>query len=145
MKRLVKTAKLHVVDTGLACALLRLDADDLVADRKIFGQLGETFVLQELRRQASGNDADLRFHHLRDKDQDEVDIVIERGARRLVGVEVKVGQTVRTSDFKGLRKLQRATGERFACGVVVYDGEACLPFGERLWALPIRRLWDGLA
>ena len=53
LKRLVKTPKLHVGDTGLAAALLDVSVDALVADRVLLGRFFETFVFQELRRQAS--------------------------------------------------------------------------------------------
>lgn len=142
LSRLVKTPKLHVTDTGLACALLGLDADALWADKIMFGQLLETFVYQELRRLASGETQEVRFHHYRDRDGYEVDIVLERGAGELVGVEVKAGATVTAADFRGLRKLQEAAGERFRAGVVVYDGETSARFGDGLFALPISALWD---
>jgi predicted AAA+ superfamily ATPase len=142
LSRLVKTPKLHVCDTGLACALLGMDPAALTADRETFGQLLETFVYQELRRQASWHEDDLSFFHFRDKDGVEVDIVLERGARLLAGVEIKLGATVTAADFRGLRKLADVAGKRFAAGVVLYDGEACLPFGERLFAVPIRALWE---
>ena len=140
--RLVKTAKLHAGDTGVACALLGTSADKLWADRELYGQMLETFVVGELRRQASGHESLVAFHHLRDRDGTEVDVVLERSHRQLVGVEVKASSTVRAKDFRGLRKLQEAVGERFTAGVVLYDGGATLPFGDRLWAVPIRRLWE---
>lgn len=142
LSRLVKTAKLHAGDTGVACALLGLDADALWADRALYGQMLETFVYQELRRQASGHEDLIAFHHLRDRDGTEVDLVLERAGRQLVGVEVKAAATVRSTDFRGLRKLREAVGARLTAGVVLYDGEDTLPFGEGLWAVPIRSLWD---
>lgn len=142
LSRLVKTPKLHIGDTGLACALLGIDAATLVADRDLFGQLLETFVFQELRRQASSHRDALSFLHFRDRDDFEVDIVIERGAREIAGVEVKASATVWPSDFRGLRKLKDASGRRFACGVVLYDGETSASFGEKLFAVPVRALWD---
>jgi uncharacterized protein len=142
LSRLIKTPKLHLTDTGLCCALLGLDAAALAHDRNTLGQLLETFVYQELRRQASWRDDDIRFHHFRDKDGAEVDIVLERGAREVVGVEVKASATVTGSDFRGLRKLAGAAGQRFVAGVVMYDGEASVSFGDRLYAVPIRALWE---
>jgi len=71
-----------------------------------------------------------------------VDLVLERGGRLVAGIEVKAAGTVRAADFRGLQKLRRAAGERFANGVVLYDGEAEAPFGERLYAVPLRRLWE---
>ncbi len=142
LSRLVKTPKLHLTDTGVACALLGVDAADVAADRPLLGQVLETFVFQELKRQASGHDDEFRFFHFRDKDGAEVDVVIERGTRAIAGVEVKASATVKAADFNGLKKLRAATGKRFVAGVVLYDGEATVGFGERLYAVPVRALWE---
>jgi len=142
LSRLIKTPKLHVGDTGLACSLLGIDAPGLIADRPLLGQLLETFVFQELRRQASWHDEPLTFYHYRDKDGVEVDIVIEQGSRALAGVEIKASATVTAADFRGLRKLKDASGKRFVSGVVVYDGETSASFGENLYAVPLRALWE---
>ncbi len=142
LSRLIKTPKLHLGDTGLACALLGVDAAALHADRPLLGQLLETFVFQELRRQASWHEDRLASFHYRDKDGVEVDIVIERGARELVGVEVKAAATVSAADFRGLRSLREATGKRFVGGVVFYDGETSASFGDGLRAVPLQALWE---
>ncbi len=141
LSRLIKTPKVHLGDTGLACALLGLDAAALWEDRALYGQLLETFVYQELRRQASWHEEPFAFHHFRDKDGDEVDVVLESGGK-LSGVEVKAAATVSSTDFRGLRKLQSAVGTRFVAGVVLYDGDAVVPFGESLYAVPLSRLWE---
>jgi len=142
LSRLVKTPKLHVGDTGLACALLGADAAALRTDRPLLGRLLETFVLLELRRQASWHEQPHSFFHYRDRDGAEVDVVIERGAHQVAGVEVKAAATVTAADFRGLRKLKDAAGKRFAGGVVVYDGETSASFGEQLHAVPLRALWE---
>jgi hypothetical protein len=142
LSRLIKTPKVHMGDTGIACALLGLDAEALAADRATFGQLLETFVYQELRRQAGGLVDEVRFQHYRDKDGAEVDIVLEGAAGRLAGVEVKASATVTATDFRGLRRLAAATGSQFTAGVVLYDGEVGVSFGDRLSAQPIRTLWE---
>ena len=140
--RLIKTPKLHLCDTGLAAALLGFDAASLWADRAAFGQLLETFVFQELRRQASWQAASVGFFHFRDKDGAEVDVILERGVKAVAGIEVKASATVTASDFRGIRKLKAATGTRFAAGVVLYDGENVVRFGDDLFAVPIRGLWE---
>jgi predicted AAA+ superfamily ATPase len=142
LSRLVKTPKLHVGDTGVACALLGLDAVALARDRGVLGQFLETFVYQELRRQASWYGDEVRFHHYRDRDGSEVDLVLERGARTVAGIEVKAAATVTTSDLGGLRKMKAAAGNAFAAGIVLYDGEASVGFGDRLYAIPIRAVWE---
>jgi len=140
--RLIKTPKLHLGDTGLACAVLGRSSSVLNQDRTQLGPLLETFVFQELRRLASWNDHHHDFFHFRHKDGAEVDIVIERGAHQVVGVEVKSAATVTSADFKGLHKLKQACGDRFVAGVVLYDGELSIRFGPNLHALPLRWLWE---
>ena len=118
LSRLIKTPKLHLGDTGLACALLGVGEAALAADRTLLGQLLETFVFQELRRQASWGDLPIAFHHFRDKDGAEVDIVLERGGQEVAGIEVKAAATVTAADFRGMHKLKQAAGKRFKAGVV---------------------------
>lgn len=74
----------------------------------------------------------------------EVDMVISRGVARLAGVEVKAAATVTVTkgDFRGLHKLKEAAGKRFACGVVLYDGETSAGFGDGMYAVPVRALWE---
>ena len=141
LSRLVKTPKLHMGDTGIACALLGLDAAQLRQDRATLGQMLETFVFQELRRQDSWDDARATFYHFRDRDGAEVDIVLERGGK-VAGVEVKAAATVLPPDFRGLRKLREAAGDRFASGVVIYDGETTASFGDGFFAVPVRTMWE---
>jgi hypothetical protein len=68
--------------------------------------------------------------------------VAERGAFDIAGIEVKASGTVAATDFRGLRRLREVTGDRFKAGVVLYDGETCLGFGDRLFAVPVRMLWE---
>ncbi len=130
---------MHLTDTGLASALLGVNSKTLWQDKALLGQLLETFIYQELRKYADWFETDLKFYHFRNKDKVEVDIIIEQG-RQLAGIEVKASATITQSDFKGLNKLKEACGERFSAGVVFYDGENILPFGEKLFAVPISLL-----
>ena len=142
ISRLIKTPKVHLGDTGVACSLLGLDVKNLTRDRERLGHLIETFVFQELRRQASWHEMEISFYHFRNKDKIEVDIVLERAAHEVAGIEVKASATVTSKDFRGLRKLKQASKGRFTKGVVLYDGETSASFGDGLYALPIRTLWE---
>ena len=139
LSRLIKTPKVHFSDTGLACSLLGVSSAELWQDKAILGQLLETFIYQELRKYADWFDDHLNFFHFRNKDKVEVDIIIERG-RNLVGVEIKAAATVTINDFKGLNKLKLSCPEQFIAGVVFYDGDSIVPFGEGLYAVPISLL-----
>lgn len=80
--------------------------------------------------------------HFRTSAGQEVDIVLENRKRELVGLEVKASATVSEADFKGLKTFQELVGDRLKNGVVLYTGSKALPFGRRLWALPIYALWS---
>lgn len=142
LSRLIKTPKIHMGDSGLAAALLGADAPALQKDRALLGQLLETMVVQELRRLASWHTEHHDFHHFRDKEGNEVDVVLERGAQALAGVEVKASSTVTAADFKGMRMLRDGAGKRFQAGVVLYDGDKILRFEEDLFAVPLTALWE---
>jgi len=141
LSRLIKTPKLHMCDTGLACSLLGLDAERLWQDRTLLGRILETFVFQELRRQASWYEEMIFFSHFRNKDKLEVDVVLEC-AGKIAGIETKAASTVTGDDFKGLRILQDVAQKSFTTGVVLYDGDAVVPFGKNLYAVPLSRLWE---
>jgi predicted AAA+ superfamily ATPase len=82
------------------------------------------------------------MYHFRTKDWAEVDVVLEAADGRVAGVEVKAAASVSAGDFRGLRTLRDAAGDGFVAGVVLYCGSQTLPFGERLWAVPMAALWD---
>jgi predicted AAA+ superfamily ATPase len=141
VKRLVKTPRLHFLDSGLLAAILGVTGERIARDRALFGPLLETFVFSEILKQSTWLDEQCSLSHYRDKDQDEVDIVVENEGGELVGIEVKAAASVNAHDFKGLLKLADATGEALRLGLVLYDGEQTVPFGDRMMAAPMSCMW----
>lgn len=142
LSRLVKTPKLHFIDTGLLAALREDELARLSDHKTRFGALLESFVVSELMKLASWSDRRLSFSHYRTKDMDEVDVVIEDRRGRIIGIEVKASATVKSDDFRGLRQLQAAVGDRFVRGLVLHDHDRITPFAERLQAAPLSILWS---
>jgi uncharacterized protein len=137
----LKTAKVHFVDSGLCAALADLAASDWMDERQRFGHLLESFVLEQLVAQAAWTDPDLRFWHYRDKEKNEVDVVLTRG-RSVWGVEVKASATIDHRAARGLVKLAEQCGDEFAMGIVLYAGRDILRLGDaRMLAVPISLLW----
>jgi predicted AAA+ superfamily ATPase len=134
--RTVAAPKIIFTDPGIASFLSGGPVSDVAV-----GALLENFVLGELARQLSWSRTSARLHHFRDRDQHEVDAILEDNAGRIVGVEVKASETIRSDDFRGLRILQRRLGERFRAGFVLYCGAEALSFGTGCTALPISALW----
>lgn len=140
-KRQVKAPKLYIADPGLMASMVGADARRVREDDGLAGALFETFVAVELERQASWMPSPISFWHYRDGER-EIDIMVEAPSGEVVGIEVKAGATVRPPDFSGLTQARERLGERFRCGIVLYSGEQTLPFGDRLWAIPLAALWQ---
>lgn len=141
-QRQVKAPKLYLSDPGLLAGLIGADARRLRHDGGLAGALLETFVTNELERQAAWGPTPLGFWHYRDGER-EVDTIVEHPSGDVVGIEVKAGATIRATDFRGLAHLRDRTGAKLRAGIVLYAGERTLPFGDRLWALPLTGLWGG--
>lgn len=140
-KRLVKAPKLMLSDTGLLAHLLGVDRQVLETDRALAGSLLENFVAMELYKQATWSEVQPQLFHFRTQTGQEVDIVLEDASSRIVGIEVKASATVSARDFKGLRVLADAVGQRFVRGIVLYTGTEVIPFGPQLQAVPLSVLW----
>jgi len=141
-KRLVKTPKAHLLDSGLAATLAGLHASDWTTRRERFGHLLESFAVQQLIAQAGWTDPDLRFWHYRDKDQFEVDLVITRG-RQTWGVEIKASATATPADGQGLLRLAAQCGKDWQGGVLLHAGPNAFPLGSaRHLAVPLAWLWE---
>jgi predicted AAA+ superfamily ATPase len=141
-KRLVKSPKLYMVDTGVLCHLVGVRAQRLLGDGNLLGPVLETFVVGELTRQVSWSRTLPRLHHYRTHAGAEIDIILESRDGRVAAVEVKAAASVRATDFKSMRFLMEKLDQRFVAGVVLYLGDEVVPFGERLWALPVAALWS---
>ena len=140
-KRLVKSPKTHLLDSGLSTTLMELQPSEWNTRRGDFGKLLESFVVQQLVAQAGWTDSGLKFWHYRDRDQREVDCVITRGST-VWGVEVKTSRSVSQADTKGLKRLAEQAGEDFHSGIVLYSGESTVRLGDdRFLAVPISKLW----
>ncbi len=140
--RLIKSPKIHVVDSGLAATLADYTAADWFERRERMGHLLESFVVQQIMAQSEWTDQDLRFWHYRDKDGHEVDIVITRG-QQTWGIEVKASSAVNREDGRGLELLAGHCGKHFQGGFLLYDGKDVLPLSTaNTLAVPISKLWE---
>lgn len=137
--------KVHLVDSGLAARLLRLTPAKLAtldpAALSDFGNLLETFVVGELRKQVSWLDEHVTLGHWRTSDGAEVDLVAEFDDGQVVVFEVKANQRATGTDVSGLRQLRDALGPRFRAGVVLTTGQRTYTYDDRIHVMPLDRLW----
>ena len=144
----VSRPKLYVVDSGVAGRLLHLTRENIQNGapffRQQFGHLLETFVVGEVRKLVSWMSEPVDFGYWRDRRGHEVDLVLERrDSDAVIGVEVKTASRVTSDDWKGLRFLRDEMGSRFRAGLVMHLGEMPYRLGERIYAMPVDKLWGG--
>lgn len=124
-KRLIKTPKLHFVDSGLACYLLGIHSPDQLRDHPLRGAVFETWVVSEVLKSRTHRGLPPNLSFFRDRKGAEVDLVVELG-RKLLAVETKSGQTVAGDFFAGLQAFASLMGSsrlrREVRGFVVYGG-----------------------
>ncbi len=140
-KRLVKATKVHLLDTALAAHLQGINRERLMQHRDLLGPLLETFVTHEVEKQITWSTCKPKLFHFRSHSGEEVDLILEDKAGRMVGIEVKATSTVTADMFKSLRSLSELTRTRFVRGIVLYNGTDTIPFAPNLWAVPVSSLW----
>lgn len=127
-------------DTGLLATLLAVDVNRL-ENSPLYGAFIENFVIMELKKQISWSATRPAMLHYRTQAGQEVDVVLEDSAGRIVGIEIKSAKSVGGQDFRGLQTLAETSGINFLRGIVLYGGSETVSFGRNLFAMPINSLW----
>jgi hypothetical protein len=133
--RVVKSPKLYVGDSGLACHLAGVERLERADDEPLRGALFETYVAHNLAALLAARWPGAGLHYWGVQGRHEVDFVLASG-RDCLAVEVKAGDRIDGRDAAGLRALLDGT-PRCRAAVLAYNGTETLSLGERLWALPI--------
>ncbi|MGQ0464111.1 MAG: ATP-binding protein [Sporichthyaceae bacterium] len=142
VKRLVRSPKRYVRDTGLAAAAMGASIDDVLGNGDVLGRIVDSFAVAQLRAEQALFDRPPRLYHLRDEGgRHEVDLVAELGFKRVVAIEIKAGGAVNAGDARHLAWLRDQLGEEFVAGVVLHTGPHVYPLGDRILAAPIATMW----
>lgn len=139
--RAVRTPRLFIEDSGLLTHLLDADANRIAADDTLSGRAYESFAAMELARLLPHTATAPKLRHWRGPHGEEVDVVLEDRAGRVIGIEIKSGATVRRSDLRGMNKLRELAGERFVAGLFLCTARQTIPVAREVWAIPIEALW----
>lgn len=141
-ERVGKQSKLYMTDSGLMASILRWHIDQIELDADRSGKLIETFIFNELAAQVDANNDKYELFHYRDREQREIDFIIEREDHALLGIEVKAGSAISKTDFKHLKWFKDNIAKKKPfIGIVLYSGEHAGSMGDNLWAVPFGSLW----
>lgn len=139
--RAVRAPRLFVEDAGLLAHLLEADATRIAGDDALSGRAYESFVAMELARLLPHTETMPTMRHWRGPHGEEVDVVLENRAGRVVGIEIKAGATVRPGALRGLNRLKSLAGDGFVAGLVLCTAPQTTPLAKDMWAIPIEALW----
>lgn len=138
-KRLVKTPKVYFTDTGTLCSLAGVRDPVHAMQGPMAGALFETAVLSELVKQAWNRGEEARIWFWRTTSGVEVDFLVER-EQRLTPIECKTSTTPRREFARGIEALRVELPEKVDAGYVVHPGDATMPLGPYVTALPFSAL-----
>jgi len=140
--RVGKQKKLFLTDSGLMGSILGWRLDQVRMDSDRTGKLVETFAFCEIASLVDLSNGECNLYHYRDREQREIDFIIERDDGALLGIEIKAATSVRKHDFKHLAWFrENLAGDRPFIGIVLYAGEHTGSFGGGLWAVPFGAMW----
>ena len=129
--RVIKSPKIHFLDTGLLSYLLNIDAESLFLykDDK-YGSVIENFVYSELLKESSFSLLSADIYHFRDLKKKEVDLVLEHRNGKIIAIEVKAKATIKANDLKSLVTLAKTSKDKFYRGYIFYGGNEIKPISQ---------------
>lgn len=133
--RLIKSSKIYITDSGLACHLAGIGTAGALERDPLWGALFETHAAAEITAilESRWPEARLSFWHVQGRH--EVDFIVEAG-REVMAIELKAATRWTERDLSGLRAFLHATPNCRAA-VLAHNGTAAVKLGDRLWALPL--------
>jgi len=141
LKRLTQRGKRYLVDTGLAAAALRVDADDVLRDGNLIGRFLDAYVAAQLRPDVAASPLSPSLYHLRDRDGHEIDLLLDYGRKGQLALEIKATAAPRPADAAHLQWLiERQPSVR--AGLVLHTGPGLFQLSDTIIAAPIATLWS---
>ncbi len=135
--RLIKSPKLYLSDSGLACFLAGIDT---LEDEVLKGAMFETYIAQNLMGMVDARWQRAKLHFWNIQGRYEVDFIIEAG-RRCLAIETKASARWDDKDLSGLKTFLSTTSNCIG-GILAYNGTDAVKLGDRLWALPLSMLLE---
>lgn len=130
--RLIKSPKIYVSDSGLACYLAGIEN---LSSHPMRGAMFETFMLQNLAGILNSTWPEVRLYFWNIQGRHEVDFVIE-AKNRCIAIEVKSGAIWGKKDLRGLEAFLSKTKECIA-GILAYNGTEVIKIDKKLWVIPL--------
>jgi predicted AAA+ superfamily ATPase len=138
-KRLVKSPKAYLVDSGLLHHLLHIHDLDTLETHPVLGMSWEGWIVEQLLRQADLLEPTPAVFHWRTQAGAEVDLIFEGEGGRLIPIEIKHTTRVEAFATRGLRQFLTDYKDHAPFGVVIYRGEIVARLAENVLIVPVKQ------
>lgn len=139
-KRAIKTPKLYFLDTGLAAYLTKWNTPDVLRNGAMAGAFFETFVISEIVKSYYNRGIlDLPLYFYRDKDMNEIDLVIENGGT-LYPIEIKKHADPQKGDAAAFAILDKISGTDKGQGGIVCLYDNLISLKDDIKVIPVKYL-----
>lgn len=135
--RLTKAPKIYLVDSGLMCHQVDIASVKNPWEHREWGQVFETFVVNEIRKQLSWLDTSISLYHYRTHQGKEIDLVLENKQQEIIAIEIKASQKITSAMSKNFAQIKNDTGDKFKIGLIIYPGNSIEILGDRVYAIPL--------
>ncbi|MEW6738387.1 MAG: ATP-binding protein [Nitrospirota bacterium] len=132
VSRLIKSPKLYLTDSGIACYLAGIKS---LEDEPFKGAMFETYAAQNLSAIINSRWIDAQLYFWNVQGRHEVDFIVESG-NKCIAVEVKAAARWTDKDLSGLRAFLSSTPHCIAA-VLAYNGTESVRLGDKIWAIPV--------
>ncbi len=123
----VKSDKLHFIDTGLICSLAGVNIENLLFNKDgIYGNIIENAIYSEILKQQTVSKTDINIYHYRDLRKKEVDLILEASDGQIIPLEIKAKSIIKKEDLKGLIEVMK-NYDNIKKSYVIYGGDEIRP------------------
>ena len=137
-KRAVKTPKLYFLDTGLAAYLTKWNTAETLKNGAMAGAFFETFVISEIIKSYYNKGvADPPLYFYRDRDMNEVDLLIEENGH-LHPIEIKKHADPKKKDIKAFSLIDKIPGMKRGSGGIICLYDRLLTISDNDRVIPIQ-------
>ena len=132
-KRIVKTAKIYFLDTGLCSYLTNWDNPIVLESGAMSGAIFETFVVSEIIKSYNHNIKEPNIYYYRDKDKKEIDLIIEKNGK-LYPIEIKKSSN---PDKTTIKNFSVILADKLGYGAVICLAQEDYPITANINAIPV--------
>lgn len=136
-KRLIKSPKVYILDTGLGNYFIGNDSLDKLKNSGNLGHILETWVIIEFIKHNNIQHRKKNLYFWRTSNGAEVDLLIEDG-KKIIPIEIKTTYRIKPESIRGLKEfISLDIGRDIPFGVVFYRGDEVYRISDKIWAIPI--------